>query len=458
MSDNAKINSVLVWAIIASQFAPPFMFSGVAVALPSMGLELQAGAVALGLVETLFLTSQLAFLLPVGRLADAGDKRTLYKYAFFVFWVASLLIALSNSMTVVLALRFIQGICSAVFASTGGAMIAELVPAEKRGHYYGYSIGAIYAGLAAGPLCAGLIVEHFGWRGLFYTGAGLLFAGHMLMLAILKSKWRTPPRDTVHLPSAFLMAASVIGLVSGTAMISASVMGYLFIAIAFLFIIAFVVWQNRLEKPLLNIRKVKENIALRNALLVQVLLYMNAFCAVFMLSIYMQVSLGHSANLTGQILAMGTVLMVLIAPYAGRLSDRWRPRYVATAGVACVVISSVMALFLNAETGLVYITLLLALNGMGFGLFSTPNTTIIMGSVPQNFYGIASALAAKSRSVGMMAGMLVTSLLMSLHIGNEPVEKHAVKFMDIMHEAFIVLTIAAISAAILSYKGRRSSN
>lgn len=457
MSDPARTNSILVWAIIASQFAPPFMFSGVAVALPDMGRELQAGAVALGLVETLFLTSQLSFLLPVGRLADASDKRTLYKYAFLVFWIASLLIALSHSMPVILALRFVQGICSAVFASTGAAIIAEIVPAGKRGRIYGYSIGAIYAGLAAGPVCAGLLIEYFGWRGIFYAGGGLLFAGHMLVLAIMKSEWKTPPRDTVHLPSAFLIAASVLGLVAGTSLINSGVWGYAFISAAFAFIILFVTWQGRLEKPLLNIRKVKENLPLRNALVVQILLYMNAFCAVFMLSIYMQVSLGHSANLAGQVLAMGTVLMVVIAPFAGRLSDKFKPRIVATAGVACVSVSSMMALFLTGETGLIYITALLALNGLGFGLFSTPNTTIIMGSVPQNFYGIASALGAKARSVGMMAGMLITSLLMSLHIGNEPVEQHGPEFIGIMREAFLVLVSATLLALVISYKGRKSS-
>lgn len=454
----SKANSILVWAIIISQFAPPFMFSGVAVALPSMGRDLEAGAVALGLVETLFLTSQLSFLLPIGRLADASDKRTLYKYAFLVFWIASFLIAISSSMTAILALRFVQGICSAVFASTGGAIIAELVPPERRGRMYGYSIGAIYAGLAAGPVCAGLLIEYFGWRGLFFTGGALLFAGHMLVQAIMKSEWKTPPRDTVHLPSAFLIVASVLGLVGGTALISTSLIGYAAIFASFILILSFVIWQGRLEKPLVNFQKLKQNLALRNALLVQVLLYMNAFCAVFMLSIYMQVSLGHSANLSGQILAIGSLLMVVIAPFAGRLSDRFRPRYIATIGVACVCVSSVMALFLTGETKLGYITLLLFLNGLGFGLFSTPNTTIIMGSVPQALYGMASALSAKARSLGMMSGMLITSLLMSLHIGNEPVEQHAVEFIGIMHEAFVALTLATFLAIFVSYKGRRVSN
>lgn len=449
-------NKFLIGAIIASQFAPPFMFSGVAVALPSLSADLGASAVSLGLVETLFLTSQLSFLLPVGRLADAGDKRAMYKYAFFGFWLACLAIALSSTMWFILALRFVQGICSAVFAGTGPAILAELVPAEKRGKIYGYSIGAVYAGLAAGPICAGVLVEHFGWRSLFFSGAGLLLVGHIMMLFMMKSKWKTPPANTVHLPSALMIVISVLAMVVGTSFITKGFWGYICIALSFGMAIFFVLLQNRLEKPLLNIKNLMSNLVLRSALLVQVLLYMNAFSTIFMLSIYMQISLGHSANMTGKILATGTLLMVLVAPFAGRISDKYKPQKVALVGIFSILVSSSMALFLNAGTSLGFIIPMLVLNGMGFALFSSPNMAIIMGSVPANLYGIVSALGAKARSLGMMAGMLVTTLLISLHIGDDPVSVHAQEFIAIMHKAFLVLLSGTVLALLVSYKGRKT--
>lgn len=103
----------LVRTIVASQFAPPFMFSGVAVALPSMGRGLGFGATSLGLVETLFLAGALALLLPIGRLADLADKRTFYKLGLLGFGLASLAIGLSSSLLPILAVRFFQGIMSA---------------------------------------------------------------------------------------------------------------------------------------------------------------------------------------------------------------------------------------------------------------------------------------------------------------------------------------------------------
>ena len=76
-SDQKPFDRVLVWAIVAAQFGPPFMFSGVAVALPGMGLELHMSATQLGLVETTFIASATGFVLPAGRFADVADRRSL---------------------------------------------------------------------------------------------------------------------------------------------------------------------------------------------------------------------------------------------------------------------------------------------------------------------------------------------------------------------------------------------
>ena len=155
-----QAHPLLVPAIAASQFAGPFMVSGVAVALPSLGAELHAGATALSLVETLFLAASVALLLPLGRLGDAADKVAIYKTGIVAFALSSILTGLATSMPVLLALRFAQGVASAAVAASGPAIVADAVPPERRGAAYGITIGAVYAGLTLGPICAGLLVQH----------------------------------------------------------------------------------------------------------------------------------------------------------------------------------------------------------------------------------------------------------------------------------------------------------
>src|SRR3954465_1935992 len=124
---------LLVPALAASQFAPPFMISGVAVALPALGADLGAGATALSLVETLFLAAAVALLLPAGRLGDAAGKATLYKVGMAAFALSSIAIGFVSSVPAILGLRVLQGACSAAVQAAGPALIADAVPPERRG-------------------------------------------------------------------------------------------------------------------------------------------------------------------------------------------------------------------------------------------------------------------------------------------------------------------------------------
>src|SRR5262245_8209035 len=121
---------LLAPASAASQFAPPFMISRLAVALPTRAADPGAGATALSLVETLFLAAAVALLLPAGRLGDAADKATLYKLGMAAFALSSIAIGLVSSVPAILALRLLQGACSALVQAAGPALIADALPPE----------------------------------------------------------------------------------------------------------------------------------------------------------------------------------------------------------------------------------------------------------------------------------------------------------------------------------------
>src|SRR5881394_1517943 len=140
MTPKHQVHPLLVPAIAASQFAPPFMFSGVAVALPALGADLHAGATALSLVETLFLAASVALLLPAGRLGDAADKVALFKVGMVAFALTSILTGFATSMPALLALRVVQGIASAAVQAAGPAIVADAVPPERRGKAFGITI------------------------------------------------------------------------------------------------------------------------------------------------------------------------------------------------------------------------------------------------------------------------------------------------------------------------------
>ncbi|MCA9257539.1 MAG: MFS transporter, partial [Phycisphaerales bacterium] len=304
-------NRLLARSIIASQFAPPFMFSGVAIALPTMGLELHSGATSLTLVETLFLAGSLSFLLPIGRLADAGDKKSLYKFGLLGFSLTSILISLMTSMPIILCLRFVQGLTSAVFVATGPAILADIVPSEHRGRAFGSSMGAIYAGLTLGPIVAGVLVKWISWRAVFLFGAIILMAGYLLIRRLMPAKAELPVR-VLHLPSVALVVAAALSVVIGSAFVKDGAIAYEVIAAGLAMATTFVFMQRRLEKPLLNVTALMANRVLRNALLVQMLVYTQAMVSMFLLSLYLQVSLRIEPEGTGPVLAVGSVIMAIL--------------------------------------------------------------------------------------------------------------------------------------------------
>ncbi|HUG77094.1 MAG TPA: MFS transporter [Burkholderiales bacterium] len=445
----------LVPAIAASQFAPPFMISGVAVALPAMGADLAAGATALSLVETLFLAASVAMLLPAGRLGDAADKATLYKLGMAAFALCSIAIGLAASVGAILALRFVQGLLSAAAQATGPAIIADVVPPERRGRAFGLAIGSVYAGLTLGPIVAGVLVDLWGWRAVFLAGG----AAVLLLLApihfMLRARWRRPAPRAVHLPSAALALVAMLCLVGGAATLREGAAGYGAMAAGLALLAVFVYSQRRVAQPLLDVGVLVRNHVLRNALLVQWLLYCNAFGAVFLLSLHMQSVLGHAANTAGQVIAVGTLLMAAIAPLAGRLADRRRPGLIAAAGAAVVLVAALMATRLDAGSSLLFVALVLAVQGVGFALFSTPNMTMVMNAVPPERTGIASALSAASRSLGMVSGMLVVGALVSVNLGHDPVGADPARFVATMQTSFWILAaVSAVALALSLLRGR----
>lgn len=457
LPDPEKSDRWFVPAIIASQFAPPFLFSGVAIGLPELGAEVGASAVELGLVETLFLAGSLAFLLPVGKLADASDKRTLYRIGVLGFTVTAFLIAASSSIEWILALRFLQGMLAAVFTVTGPAILADVVPPAQRGRAFGASIGVIYAGLSLGPICAGFLAESFGWRSIFAVGAVLLLVTYAPVHSRLNAKWRAPQSKAVDVSSVALLFIVVATLVYGVTAISHPSLAASLLGASALSSALFVARQRRLPNPLVDLKSIGDNELLRAALVIQLALYLNAYCTTYLHSLALQVTYARSERTAGFVIALGSVLMAVVAPLSGRWSDRIGKRRLANAGVACVLGSALLGLTLDADSSLAIIVTIVTVQGVGFALFSSPNMALIMNAAPAAATSTASALAAMARSMGMVAGMLIVGLLVSISIGDSPIADHGDSLMVVVHRTYWVLSIVSAIALALGLRAARAS-
>lgn len=179
--------------------------------------------------------------------------------------------------------------------------------------------------------------------------------------------------------------------------------------------------------------------------------YSATFAVAFLLSLYLQYIKGLTASDAGLVLVSQPVVMAVVSPLAGRLSDRIEPRILATAGMA-VTTAGLFFLSFAAVMNITTIIITLVLLGTGFGLFSSPNSNAIMSAVSPKYYGIASGTMGTMRLLGQMFSMGMVMLILALYIGREPVtEQNAYIFLQSLRVAFWLFSALCFLGIFASY-------
>ncbi len=441
--------STITYILALAQFSTPFMFAGVGIALPAMGKELHASGVQLGLIEIVYLGAASAFLLPFGRFADLSDRVTIFKFGLLVYTLCTLAIGFLSSTTAIVGFRIVQGIAAALIMATNMAILTNSVPRKSLGRAIGINIGAVYLGLSAGPFIAGWITSQFGWRWVFHSTFIPLALSYLLIQFTLKSDWKRPQEHFDWL-GAFTIIISVFLLIAGSALLGKSGLGYVLCGIGFLVGFLFFVFEKRIAHPLIDLVSIKENSILLIALIIQLMMYTGAFGISFLFSLYLQTVKGLSPQAAGQILVVSPVVMAIFAPICGRLADRFSPQILASIGLVCSFIATAAATQVVGETSISYLIGILIFQGFGFATFSSPNMAIIMNSVPPTKYGVASALSAELRSLGMVFSMMIITVFMSIYLGEQMIDTHTDQFLIVMRLSFLVFAVFAGGGTVLS--------
>jgi EmrB/QacA subfamily drug resistance transporter len=416
-------------ALIAamSSFLTPFTSSSVNIALPSIDRELSLNAISLSWIATSYLLAAAMFLVPFGRIADIYGRKKIYVSGVIIDAVASILCAVLSSGSGIIFFRGMQGLGGAMIFGTGIAILTSVYPAQERGKALGINVAAVYTGLSAGPLIGGLLVARIGWRSIFFLNALLGVIIIILVFWKMSGEWREAKGEGFDYTGAFVYSLSLVALMYGFSVLPHFSGGGL-IAAGGMGLYGFFVWEKRARHPLLDIMLFSENRVFKFSNLAAFINYGATFANVFLLSLYFQHIRGFSAEHAGMILITQPIMQILFSPLAGSLSDRMEPRVLASAGMALTTAGLVMLSFLQNETPLWYVIASLAIMGVGFGFFSSPNTNAAMSSVDRKFYGTASGMLGTMRLTGQMFSMAVIMLLFSVYLGKVQItpEYHSV--------------------------------
>jgi MFS family permease len=376
-------------------------------------------AILLSWVSTAYLLATAMFLVPFGKFADIhGRKRTL-TYGITTLAIFSFLCATSNSGIAIIVFRIFQGMGSAMIFGTSMAILVAVYPISERGRVLGISVASTYLGLSVGPYLGGVLTQQLGWRSIFYTSGiyGLLIV--ILILWKLRGEWAEAKGESFDWIGALIFSLTLISIMYGFSVLPDSVGAWLLLG-GLLLLGTFIWWELRVENPILTMDLFINNRVFAFSGLAALINYGATFAIAFLLSLYLQYIRGYNPQDAGLILVTRSVFMASFSPLAGRLSDRIEPRIVASIGMGLNAIGLLYLGFLGETTSLVLIILCQIFLGIGFGLFSSPNTNAMMSSVEKRFLGVASATVGTMRLIGQMLSMGIATLSIAVIVG--PVE------------------------------------
>ncbi len=440
MTGSAPKKTVLLVATVAS-FLAPFMGSSVNIALPAIERDFGIDAVLLGWVATSYMLAAAMFLVPFGRIADIWGRKKVFAYGTAIYTISSLLAGLAPSIWLLIAWRVLQGIGGSMIFGTGVAILTSVFPAGERGKAIGINTAAVYMGLSLGPVLGGFLTQNFGWRSIFLATVPLGILILVLVFWKLSGEWASARGERFDLVGSVIYSVSLVGIMYGFTRLP-EMSGVWLLLAGGLGLVAFAWKELRSPSPVLNVNLFRRNLGFTFSNLAALVNYSATAAVGFLLSLYLQYIKGLSPQAAGFVLVAQPLVMALFSPLAGRLSDRIEPGIVASIGMGLTTIGLGLFAFLNAETSLGWVVASLVFVGLGFALFSSPNTNAVMSSVEKRFYGVASATVGTMRLIGQMLSLGIAVLIFALYMGRVRITpEYYTPFLAGMKVAFIIFAV-----------------
>jgi EmrB/QacA subfamily drug resistance transporter len=418
-SQGPRIGAVLA-VLMVGTFLAPLDSSIVNIALPVLAQKLDAPLTSISWVATSYLLTSAALLLSMGRLGDVWGLRNLYVWGLAIFGVGSIACALSTSLGMLVASRVLQAVGAAMLFAAGPAIVAHTIPPNRRGSAFGIITLSVAAGLTAGPALGGVLVHLFGWPSIFIINIPLVVVGIVLAWRILPED--EPQGEPFDVLGAVLAASALIVLLG--ALTNAGKLGFLSVqflgamALVALLLGTFLWWEARTTHPMVDLRLFR-SAGFSAGIGAATLAYLALFSVTFSMPFYLTRARAMPEEYAGLLLTMTPLAMALLAPIAGRTSDRVGSRALTSAGLLVLAAGLLLLGSCGETTALAIVGAGLFVVGTGMAIFQSPNTAAVMRATPRGNAGVGSAFIAEARNVGMALGIALTAALIALAMGPE---------------------------------------
>ena len=418
------------------------------VALPSIQHDLHTSIAGLQWTVNAYTLAFGVLLVTGGRLGDIFGRRRVFLIGVVIFAASSLFIGFSQSSGWLIAGRAAQGVGAALMMPATLSIITNVFPPHERGRAIGTWAGVSALALAIGPVLGGVLVEHVSWQSIFFIN--LPVAAGAIAVTLFATH---ESRDETVLPTVDRagVAAFTLGMTALTlALVEAGDWGWGSARILGLFalaagaLIVFAVVERRVRVPMVDFSFFRS----RTFLGANIVAFIVSFAMLgmfFFLTLYMQNILRYSPLEAGIRFLPTTLMVIVIAPIAGRQTDRIGPRPLIVAGLALVAVSLVWQSFLTSTSGFGFLLPGFVLMGIGIALTMSPMSTAAMNAVDQSKAGVASGILSMNRMIGGTLGVAV----LGTFIGQT---SSRADFVSSLGEGLLIGGLVAAAGAVVAWR------
>ena len=466
---NPRINYLLLATALLGTFFSGMATRIVSISMPTVASSLGTDLIGISWALLAYQLSNIGLSIIFGRISDIWGREKIFALGFLVFSLSSLFCGLSQAIIQLILSRLVQGVGGAMLQSSSRALAAESVPEELAGRAQGYMTTAHHIGFVLGPSIGGFMIDYLSWRWSFFLLVPIGVCGALLTLANFKPRLAASRRQGVsidYLGAALLMSTTTTLVLIFDRRTHEIIGTHLKIALAVLFLgclTGLIVHESKTKSPFIRLDLFK----IRRFSFSVISLLIIAVCYAltgFLMPFYLQDILGFSPTAVGLIFMVPSILTVGLAFVSGYLSDRLGPRVPATLGAAIMVASLGAGTLLRTDSHWFVPTLLIVLGAMTNGIFNPANSTAMIGMMPREHRGFASAMNHVTFGLGNVLGVASGSFLMTSAferhtglVGASPTTDDPTAFVAALTTTFLaaaVLSLGAVAASVARGNGK----
>jgi len=436
---NENVDKFVILIAVLCSFSVAFTSNALSVALPSIAVDFGISNITQNWVVNIYLLVIAACSVPAGKLCGKYGLNRTMQFGLLIYIVGAVLSLLSVDIVMLFVSRILHGIGSSILFVNVMAIITAEIPRSVRGRAIGFNITGVYLGLTLAPTISGVIVENFSWRSIFIVTLPLIIVS-IVLLYHMDREWFVDRDKSIDVAGSVLFMISVMILMYAFTILNTGI-GVILCVVSFAMLLVFAYYELNVDNPVYDVSLFR-NSRYSSSNIASFISYFATFVVTYILNYHFQYIKGLSPQSTGMILIVTPLLMAVISPFSGRLSDKIDPQILAATGMTLVSIALGMLSFIDANTPTNYIIVAMLLQGLGFGIFSSPNTNIIMSSVPAKDIPIASASISTVRTVGQSFSLGLLTLIFALVMGNVTIE--ASNYPALVTSSQITMTISTV--------------